>query len=60
MFEWAAFVWRLMTSGKETNSRWPDDPNSPKSDDPVADYGQKRDTLKATLNQRAANGSEWQ
>jgi hypothetical protein len=60
LFDWATFVWRLMTSGEETNSSWPDDPNSPRSDDPVADYGQNQDTLKAALCQRATDGLEWQ
>lgn len=60
LFELATFLWRLMTSGEETDSGWSDDPISPRSDDPVADYGQNQDTLKAALCQRAADGLEWQ
>ena len=60
LFEWATFVWRLMTSGEETNSGWSNDPNSLMSDGPVADYGQNVDTLRAVLRQRAADGVEWQ
>jgi len=49
LFGWVTFAWRLMTLGEDTNSGWPDDPNSPRPDDPVADYGQKKDTLQAAL-----------
>lgn len=60
LFQWATFVWRLMTTGEETNSAWPSEPNSPRPDDPVADYGQNADTLQAAMLQRAADGVEWQ
>lgn len=46
--------------GEKTNSGWPNDPNSPRSDDLVADNGKSQDTLKAALCQRAADGLEWQ
>jgi hypothetical protein len=60
LFQWATFVWRLMTNGEQTHDYDSGDPNSPRSGDPVADYGQNADTLKAAMLQRAADGLEWQ
>lgn len=60
LFEWATFVWRLMLSDEDTGLVWPNNSTCPRSDIPIADYGQNRDTLEAALWQRAADDLEWQ
>lgn len=60
LFQWATFVWRLMTTGEQLHPHWLWDPNSLRPDDPIADYGQNKDTLEAVMRERDANGNMWQ
>ncbi|KAJ4371055.1 hypothetical protein N0V86_008750 [Didymella sp. IMI 355093] len=60
LFQWATFVWRLMTNGEQSCGYESWEPNSPRPGDSVADYGQNADTRKAAMLQRAADGLEWQ
>ena len=60
LFQWATFVWRLMTIGEQLHPHWLWHPNSLRPDDPVADYGQNKDTLEAAMRERDAKGNMWQ
>ncbi|KAJ4349155.1 hypothetical protein N0V95_004850 [Ascochyta clinopodiicola] len=56
LFQWATFVWRLMTGSEQAMVGWPWEPSSPKWDDPTADYGQNRDSLEYAVDQRHLEG----
>lgn len=49
-----------MTNGEEMGLYGPCEPNSPRPDDPVADYGQNKDTLESVMHQRDIDGLMWQ
>ena len=60
LFQWAIFVWRLMTPCEPTDPYWPWEPSSPRPDDPIADYGQNKDTLQALMSEKHGDSDIWQ